>query len=140
MVVHNTYGNSPHRAYSGDINNLDDPATDVNCALLESSHTESLNGHETWTDVSGDEVSGTGYDSGGQSLTSPNLNHSSGTTTFSADDVIWNDSTITAGYAVVYEAGTGTLLTLVDFEGDETSENGDFSVEWSSGNIFSVET
>lgn len=140
MVTHQKYGHAPLNAYNGSMNNIGDPAVDVNVALLADSHTPAPTGHETWSDVSADEVSGTGYNTGGQALSSKSLSHNSGTVTFSAGDVNWSESTISAGYAVVYEANSGSLLTIIDFEGLEESENGDFTIEWSSGDIFSVQT
>ena len=53
---------------------------------------------------------------------------------------------ITAGYAVVYDATPAAdadkaLLTLIDFEGEEVSEDGDFVIDWDDTNgIFQVDT
>lgn len=57
---------------------------------------------------------------------------------------MWTDSTITAGYAVVYHdtgtASTSTLLTLVDFEGEQSSDAGDFTISWDASGVFTVST
>ena len=140
MAVHDPYAHGPFNAYRNNITDLSSGATDVRCALLSSAHTPSLTGHETFSDVSANEVSGTGYSSGGQALDATDLSISGSVTTYSAADVVWTESTITAGYAVIYDNDSGNLLTLIDFEGTEESENGDFSIEFDAGDIFSVST
>ena len=140
MVEHNAYGNSARRAFAQMVNDLGDGATTVNVALLEVGHTPDLSGDEVFGDVSEDEVSGTGYDAGGEEITNKTLTEAGGTTTFDGDDVTWEESTIDAGYAVVYEDSSGSLLTLVDFEGEESSDNGTFEVSWHNDGIFQVTT
>ena len=138
MVLHNTYGNAARRAFAGIINDLGDATTTVNVALLDITHTPDLSGHEVFGDVSPDEVSGTGYTAGGAEITTKTLTEAALVTTFDGDDVAWTDSTISAGYAVVYEATSGSLLTLVDFEGEQSSENGTFEVSWHVDGIFTA--
>jgi hypothetical protein len=53
---------------------------------------------------------------------------------FDADDVVWTSSTITARYAIVYYstgvASTSPLLSLLDFESNQSSSSGDFRITW----------
>lgn len=138
MVSHDSYYSAPEHAYSGGVNDLSDGTTDVRCALLDATHTKDLDTHTQWTDVEGDEVTGDGYTAGGVALDNNTLTRSGNTTTFDADDAVWADSTISAGYAVVYDAGSGNLLTNVDFEGEESSDSGEFRIEWHANGIFYV--
>lgn len=141
MVLHTKYGSAPENAYRGNITNLNDTASDIRVALLTSSHTKATNTNTVWADVSANEASGSNgvYTSGGQQIPSISCAHDgSGTTVFDGGTVTWANSTITASYAVVYDAATGNLLSLVDFEGSESSENGDFTIEWDTNGIFTV--
>ena len=76
------------------------------------------------------EVSGTGYSAGGNTLTRVDPT-SSGTTAFTDfADTTWSSSTITARGAMIYNdsaAGNPTVVIL-DFGSDKTSTNGDFTV------------
>lgn len=144
MVLHDKYYESPVHAYTSTYNNLNDSAnTSVNCALLADTYTPDLDAHQMWADVSADEIDAStndGYSAGGQALTTMSLTRASGSqdSVFDADNVTWSNSTITARYAVLYEAGSGALISLVDFEQLEDSENGDFSIEWDAAGIFTV--
>ena len=59
-------------------------------------------------------------------------------TALDADDVTWSNSTITAAYAVVYDADSGKLICLIDFDGEEESSDGDFTIEWHADGIFKL--
>lgn len=139
MTTHEMYGNANRRAYAGTINDLGDAGTTVNVALLADTYTPDMSAHETFTDVSGDEVSGDGYTAGGEEITNKTLTENALVTTFDGDDVTWPDSTITAHYAVLYENGSDSLISLVDFEANESSEDGDFTVEWHADGIFQID-
>lgn len=139
MVLHTKYGNAPAEAYQGGLPNLNDTASDIRVALLDSNHTPATNTNTVWSDVSANEVTGTNYTSGGKAISSISCTHDgAGTTTFDGANVTWADSTITASYAVVYDATSGYLLTLVDFEGSKSSDSGDFTIEWDTAGIFTV--
>lgn len=140
------YAEANGNAYMGNVTDLSDNAnTDVNVALLATGHTPDTSAHDNWSDVSGDEVSGTGYTTGGETFANITWTRSTDTYTFDADDVTWGSSTISAGYAVVYDNTPAAdadkkLLTLVDFEGEESSDNGDFTIQWDSTNgIFQLQ-
>lgn len=146
MTLHDKYANAPLRAYQGLVTDLsDDAGTDIKVALLDAAHIPALDTHATWADVSPDEVTGTNYTAGGESLANMTYTASGRVVTFDADDVVWADSTIDAGYAVVYDDTPAadadkSLLTLVDFEGTESSESGNFTIEWSASGIFQIDT
>jgi hypothetical protein len=118
----------------------------IKVALLTNSYTPDQDAHNYFDDVSTYEVSGaTGYTSGGLTLTNKTNTYNSGTNTIvlDADDVTWSSSTITARYAVVYDASPATnatrpLVGYVDFGSDQSSSNGNFTITWDSTGIVRV--
>jgi len=77
------------------------------------------------------EVSGTGYTSGGNTLTNVNPT-SSGTTAFTDfADTTFSSATITAAGALIYNSTeSDTAVAVLDFGGDKTSTNGDFTIQF----------
>ena len=77
------------------------------------------------------EVSGTGYTAGGNTLTvvAPT---SSGTTAFlDFADTTWSTATITARGALIYQSGgSNPAVAVLDFGGDKTSTAGDFQIQF----------
>ena len=139
MTTLNWYDNTHRRSLEQDIS----ADTDLKCALLVVGHSPSISTHQTWADVQGDETSGTGYTSGGEALTTISVSTSGGTTTLDADTVEWSNSTIDAGYAVVYDDTPASdsdksLLCLVDFEGEESSDDGLFQIDWHNDGIAEI--
>ena len=79
------------------------------------------------------EVTGTGYSAGGQSLTVAQVPTSSGTTAFlDFSDVTWSTATITARGALIYLANgtTNPAVAVLDFGGDKTSTAGNFTIQF----------
>ena len=76
------------------------------------------------------EVSGTGYTAGGNTLTISTAPTTSGTTAFlSFDTTTWSTATITARGALIYQGGGSTpAVAVLDFGGDKTSTAGDFQI------------
>jgi hypothetical protein len=118
----------------------------IKVALLTNSYTADQDSHNYFDDVSTYEVSGaTGYTSGGNTLTNKTNTYNSGTNTIvlDADDTTWSSSTITARYAVIYDASPATnatrpLIGYVDFGSDQSSSNGNFTITWDSTGIVRV--
>jgi len=76
------------------------------------------------------EVSGTGYSAGGNTLTRVDPT-TSGTTAFTDfADTTWSSSTFTARGALIYNdsAAGNPAVVVLDFGSDKTSTNGDFTV------------
>ena len=76
------------------------------------------------------EVTGTNYTAGGNTLTRVDPT-SSGTTAFTDfADTTWASSTITARGAMIYNdtAAVNPAVVILDFGSDKTSTNGDFTV------------
>lgn len=77
------------------------------------------------------EVSGTGYSAGGNTLTISQVPTSTGTTAFlDFADSTWSSATITARGAMIYlyNGTTNPSICILDFGGDKTSTNGNFTV------------
>jgi len=77
------------------------------------------------------EVTGTGYTAGGNTLTNVTPT-TSGTTAFvDFDDTTWTSATITAAGALIYNSTDGNrAVAVLDFGGDKTSTNGDFVIQF----------
>ena len=88
------------------------------------------------------EVSGTGYSAGGNTLTiSTNpTNGGSGTTVFlSFSNTTWTSSTITARGALIYKSGgTNPSVAVLDFGSDKSSTNGDFQIQFPTADATSA--
>ncbi len=79
------------------------------------------------------EVSGTGYSAGGNTLTISTTPTSSGTTAYlDFADTTWTTATITARGALVYLANgsTNPAVAVLDFGADKTSTSGDFTIQF----------
>ena len=119
-------------------------ADTIKVALLSSAYTPNQDTHEFWSDVSANEVTGTGYTAGGQALGTKTATYDAATNTIKLDaaDVTWAASTITARYAVVYKdtgvATTSPLVAYVDFVTDQSSNSGDFTLTWDANGIVNV--
>lgn len=87
------------------------------------------------------EVSGTGYTAGGNTLTISQVPTSSGTTAYlDFADTTWSNATITARGALIYLANgtTNPSIAVLDFGGDKTSTAGDFTVQFPTADASSA--
>ena len=92
------------------------------------------------------EVSGTGYTTGGATLTGTELTISSGVLTFDATDITtaWTSSTIPNAMAAVHytnvgSAATDQLLSLHDFVTAASTTNGTFSIVWHASGLWTLD-
>ena len=79
------------------------------------------------------EVSGTGYTAGGNTLTISANPATSGTTAFlDFADTTWSAASITARGALIYKAdgATNPAVAVLDFGADKTSTAGDFTIQF----------
>ena len=78
------------------------------------------------------EVSGTGYTAGGNTLTISTNPTTSGTTAYlSFSNTTWSTATITARGALIYQSGgSNPAVAVLDFGGDKTSTAGDFTIQF----------
>lgn len=78
------------------------------------------------------EVTGTGYTAGGNTLSIAANPASSGTTAFlDFTDTTWTTATITARGALIYKSGGGDpAVAVLDFGSDKTSTAGNFTIQF----------
>jgi hypothetical protein len=117
----------------------------IKVALLTSAYTPNQTAHDYYDDVVANEVTGTGYTAGGQTLASKTVTQDTANkvTILDAADVTWASSTITARYAVIYDDTPSTnatkpLLGYVDFGSDQSSSNGNFTLTWDATGIIRI--
>jgi hypothetical protein len=117
----------------------------IKVALLTNSYTPDQDAHNYFDDVVANEVTGTGYTAGGNTLANKTNSYNSATNviTLDADDTTWSSSTITARYAVIYDASPATnatkpLIGYVDFGSDQSSSNGNFTITWDATGIVRI--
>lgn len=108
----------------GGIQDLD---TDViKIALYTSSATMSA---ATTVYSATNEVSGTGYVAGGNTLTSPVISLDTTTAICDFADTTWTSATITARGALIYNSSkSNRAIAVLDFGADKTSTAGDFTI------------
>ncbi len=89
------------------------------------------------------EVSGTGYTSGGTVLTSTTVTESpTGSMMWDAADTSWSTSTITnarAGLAYADALAGNNAIVLINFGADYSTVAGTFQVQWSATGIFATD-
>ena len=76
------------------------------------------------------EVSGTGYSAGGNTLSVSQVPTSTSTTAWlDFSDTTWTSATITANGALIYNSSqSNKAVAVLAFGGDKTSTNGDFTI------------
>lgn len=111
--------------------------------LCTSSYTPNQDTHQYKSDIT-NEITGTGYTATGATLGSVVVAYNTGTNVYNLDaaDTSWSTSTITARYAVVYDASpasdaTRPLICYVDFGADVSTTAATFQIVWDSAGIVS---
>lgn len=131
-----------HRQYQFDGTAVVDFDTDaLYVSLHTATYTPDQGAHDFFNDVT-NEVSVSGYTSGGQSMTSKTITKDTANHRVDIDaaDIVWSipsGSTLTARYAVIYKrVGTtnsaSPIVALIDFGSDQTASNGTFTIQWST--------
>lgn len=134
------YNKGKSKLLKGEIDFEDDT---IKCALVTSSYTPDKDTDEYFDDLT-NEVSGTGYTTGGKVLTNKSVNEDdvNDRAEFDADDITWTVATITARAAIIYKdtgvAGTSPLIVYIDFGEDYSTSGADFTVEWDSEGILAL--
>lgn len=120
----------------GEMDFSSDTAQVFKIALYTSSATL---GAATTAYTTSNEVVGSGYTSGGNTLTvvAPTT---SGTTAFiDFNDTTWSAATITARGALIYKSGGGNpAVAVLDFGSDIASTNGDFTIQFPTADASSA--
>lgn len=136
------FGNALMSAFNKE---LDFDSDTIKCALFTSAHAPDQDADRYYDAAHGmTEVAQAGnYTTGGATLTNPSLAYDGPTNTFKidADDAVWATATITARYAVIYDATPSSnkpLLCFLDFGQDVSSSNGEYKIAFDSGGIATV--
>jgi len=133
------YNNAKEALLNADI----DLTSDTIKCMLTSGHTVDIDNDAYYSDVSSDEVSGTGYTAGGATLANKSVTQddTNDKAVFDADDVTWSSSTITADGAILYkDTGNGSTSPVIAYFPftSASSSNSDFTVQWSSSGILDL--
>lgn len=114
----------------------------VNVGLVVNTYTFNAD-HNVWTEISTlHEASGSGYTTNGQALANKSVTQNNGSDLayFDADDTTWAASTITARFAIVYDATliTKDLIACYDFGSDQSSSSGNFTIQWNASGLIQL--
>jgi hypothetical protein len=107
-------------------------------ALIDNSYSFS-GASVVWTDIQSAQITGTGYTSGGATLSNASITLGD-TTKFDADDVSWTSGTFSCSGAVVYN-DTSTnkdLICYFDFGGNQSVSTGTFTLQFDTDGILTL--
>ena len=131
--------------YSGTAARRVDWAADtVKVMLLKEAYTPLQDTDDFVTDVSAQEISGTGYTAGGATLASKTATSDgpSNTVRLGAADTEWPGASFSAYYAVIYKdtgvAATSPLQAYADFGENKTVSSSVFKIEWAADGAMRV--
>lgn len=124
MAITSAVCNSFKQELFGGIHDLDTDA--IKIALYTSAATL---GASTTVYTTSSEVVGAGYVAGGNTLTGAVISLDGSVAIVDFSDTTWSNATITARGALIYNSSKGNkAIAVIDFGGDKTSTNGDFTV------------
>tara|TARA_R110001606_G_scaffold352406_1_gene502812 strand:- start:318 stop:731 length:414 start_codon:yes stop_codon:yes gene_type:complete len=105
---------------------------------LTSAYTPNISAHSTYSDITTEVNGSIGYTLGGETLTSVTLIQDNGDDegVMDAADVTWENSTITANGAVLYDSSyNNQLIGYVDFLSSKSSSGSTFTIVWNSEGV-----
>ncbi|MGW4325468.1 hypothetical protein ACWEKR_06205 [Nocardia sp. NPDC004573] len=132
MTIGYLYGPFHQSLLNGEINVVSHA---LKATLHTSSYTPNKDTHRYQSSLTNELSTGSGYTSGGLTLSGKSLAYDSSTDTawLDCDDLLWDPSSLTARYCVISDVNSGSaatnpLIGLIDFEANKTSDNGPFKV------------
>jgi len=107
--------------------------------LLDDSHAFNA-AHDLIADISGNEISGTGYSAGGASLASVTWVRAADVVTFDAANPTWTTATFSAWFAVIYDdtVADDPLVCQIDFGGEQSVTAGTFTIQFNASGIITL--
>lgn len=132
------YNSFKKSALDGDIDLVNDT---IKLMLLDETHTPDKDAHAFIDDVSGDEVSSSGYTAGGQALASKSTtqDNANDLAYLDAADLSWSSVSFTTRYGVLYKdtgtPSTSPLIAIFDWGADKSPSSENFSVAWSANGV-----
>lgn len=120
--------------------NLANGGDTIKVALMDNVHAFTAE-NDVWTDVSANEITGTGYSSPGQNLANQatSIDDTDDEGVFDGDDIQWTSASFTAYHAVLYDdTVTDDLILSIDFGGAQTVTSGTFTIQWATEGILNL--
>jgi len=117
---------------------VDLEADTIKVALMNNSHSANA-AHNTFSQVTANQITGTGYVAGGQNLVGKAVTQGS-TTKWDATDLVWNNATFSAYHAVIYDdtVAGDDLIASIDFGGEQAIADGIFTIVWDVAGIITL--
>ena len=117
---------------------LDWDTDTLKIGLLDNSHSFTAT-DDTWADVSANETSGTGYTAGGGTLDNCSITDAA-PNVLDCDDEVWTiTGAMTAAHAVIYNTSdSNNLICSIDFGGDKTATDGNFTVSFNASGVITI--
>lgn len=132
MAITTALCNSFKEELLGGVHDLDTDT--IKIALIKDTPTGTYDKSTTnYSDVTGnsDEVTGTGYTDGGNTLTSPVISLDGDTAIVDFANTTWSTATISADGCILYNStASNAAIAVIDFGGTVTSTAGDFTVSF----------
>lgn len=133
-LIYNSYREDELR---NDVNLLADT---IKVMLVTSAYTPNA-GHTNRSQIT-NQVTGAGYTAGGETLGTKAIVLDGAVSRFTAANITWAASTITARGAVIYKdtgvASNDPVIGYLDFVTDQVSSNGDFTIQWSANGVLTL--
>jgi len=130
MAITTALCNSFKEELLGGVHDLDTDT--IKIALIKASPSGTYNASTTnYSDVTtnSDEVTGTGYTSGGNTLTSASISLDGSVAIVDFADITWTNATISADGCILYnDTKADRAIAVIDFGGTVTSTSGNFTV------------
>ena len=123
------------RVLLGEVDLVDDI---IKVALIDSGWSATVDGAVTYSTVSGDELSGTGYTAGGETLGSPSVTQddTNDRASFDANDVTWSGLDAgTPAVAFMYDDTHASDIGIGYWEVTTPSNGGDYTLQWNANGI-----
>ena len=117
---------------------IDMEADAIRVALFDNVHTFTAT-HNQWSEISANEISGTGYTTKGELIASGAVTQGA-TTKYDGTDTSWTTATFTAYHGVIYDdtLTNDDLIANIDFGGAKTVTSGTFTIQWAAGGIITL--
>ena len=120
--------------------NLANGGNTIKLGLLNNSHTFTAE-NDVWSDISANEISGTGYTTGGATIASQTVStdDTDDEGVWDAADVSFTSSSFSAYHGVLYNTSVSSkLIYSLDFGGVQTVTTGTFTVVWAAEGIINI--
>ena len=106
--------------------------------MLVTAHSLDIDNDTQYSDVSGDEESGTGYTAGGETLANQGVaqDDANDRASFDGDNVTWTGLDVgTPNYAIMYDSTHALDVLIGAWEITTASNGGDYTVQWHANGI-----